>query len=108
MNDTVDRIARLDPTQFGDETAALMRAHFEANKRVPYCDEAADELMLGLFNIAYRAIEAEVIAPLLKERDKLNAECERAWEAYRIAHNLAMANGEALIEARAALQTGGE
>jgi hypothetical protein len=48
-----------------------------------------------------------VLQPLLDERDAkiadLDAECERAWEAYRIAHDQAMSNGEALMEARAAL-----
>jgi hypothetical protein len=92
MSDTVDRIARLLEPILNKHDMAVCRGtgHINLLEAIP------------------AAIEAEVIAPLLKERDKLNAECERAWEAYRIAHNQAMANGEALIEASAALQTGGE
>ena len=36
---------------------------------------------------------------------ELDAECERAWNAYRIAHDQAMANGEAAV-ARSALKAG--
>lgn len=41
----------MDATQRADETAAKMRAYFEAHKHERRSDEAADELMLGLLNI---------------------------------------------------------
>lgn len=47
-----------EPTQFGDNVAAEMRAYFEAHKREKWVEGTADNLMLGLFNIAIRAIEA--------------------------------------------------
>jgi hypothetical protein len=93
-----------------------MRAHFEANKRVPYCDEAADELMLGLFNIAYRAIEAEVISPRVEVLEKALEECDRVigwslkhtgecWGDYpKVVEHAQFAQEQT----RAALQAGGE
>lgn len=40
-----------EPTQFGDNVAAEMRAYFEAHKREKWVEGTADNLMLGLFNI---------------------------------------------------------
>jgi hypothetical protein len=50
----------------------------------PLCEAAATEI---------ETLRAEVV--------KLNAECERAWRSHAIAHEQAMANGQALAEARA-------
>jgi hypothetical protein len=47
-----------DPTQFGDDVAAEMRAYFEAHKRDKWQEGTADNLMLGLSNIAMNAVEA--------------------------------------------------
>ena len=38
---------------------------------------------------------------MTQEIERLNAECERAWEAYRIAHNQAMTNGESALDHKA-------
>lgn len=41
-----------EPTQRGDDTAAKMRAYFEDHKRDRWQEGTADNLMLGLLNIA--------------------------------------------------------
>jgi hypothetical protein len=56
-----------------------------------FADEIADEFLLSATEI--ETLRAEVV--------KLNAECERAWRSHAIAHEQAMANGQALAEARA-------
>jgi hypothetical protein len=38
---------------------------------------------------------------IAKSLEALDAECERAWRSYHIAHDQAMSNGHALAEARA-------
>jgi hypothetical protein len=48
----------MDSTQFGDDVAADMRAYFEAHKRDKWQEGTADNLMLGLFNIAAAALRA--------------------------------------------------
>ncbi len=60
--------AKPEPTQFGDDVAAEMRAYFEAHKRDKWQEGTADNLMLGLFNIASRA-RAEA-TPLLEQIEK--------------------------------------
>lgn len=44
---------------------------------------------------------ADLITRQAEEIARLDAECERAWEAYRIAQDQAMKNGEAAIALRA-------
>lgn len=44
------------PTERGDRIAAEMREHYEANKGLRYRECNADNLMLGLLNIAWKHI----------------------------------------------------
>jgi hypothetical protein len=66
-----------DATQFGDDVAAEMRAYFETHKRDKWQRGTADNLMLGLFNIAARAVASlEREERLDYERRILAAEVE--------------------------------
>jgi hypothetical protein len=48
----------MDPTQWGDEVAEQMRAYYEAHHHEKYVEGTADNLMIGLLNIAHSATAA--------------------------------------------------
>lgn len=58
--------------------------------------EGSDGLGDGDFTVCHEA--ADRIERLEKRVEELDAECERAWAAYRIAFDQACANGEAAID----------
>lgn len=70
---------RTDPTQFGDDVAAEMRAYFETHKHERWQEGNADNLMLGLLNIAlarYRPTPPGAEATPLLEVERLREALE--------------------------------
>ncbi len=63
----------IDPTQFGDDVAAEMRAYYDEHVGDPWKEGTADNLMLGLLNIvlaAYRPTPPGAVATPLLEQER--------------------------------------